>query len=52
MVIYLGDGVDNVTASTAADRPPIERFIFGFALLLMLKVLLLDSCEVEHHRHQ
>ena len=51
MVIYLGDGVDNLTSGSGPGGPPIKRFAAGFALLLVLKVLLLDSCEVETADH-
>ena len=51
MVIYLGDGVDNLASATHSHDPPFGRVAIGFALLLALKVLLLDSCEVEPEQH-
>ena len=54
MIIYLGDGVDNLAGRTSHlpfEATYIAQFVLGFILLLGLKMVLLDSCEVEVARH-
>ena len=54
MIIYLGDGVDNITGR-ASHLPILIQYVvqvlLAFFFLLGLKLLLLDSSEVETDQH-